>query len=526
MDTDIFTGGPAQNCAYEDTIPQPSVSGTGEILTPIGTKPDGELFFQDISQIPHFLVCGFSGAGKTSFVQTVTTYSAAHYPPEEIRFLIYDSKFIDYNSFNALPHLLIPVINDGRKAAGMIAWLSLECKKRLKLFAGSSAKDIFSYSKQAPVPANEKLPHLFVILDDCASLQFDKDSAALMDILQNGRSVGIHLIFVTSLASSRSFQKYILPNIPCRISFCVSTKADSRTAIEQTGAEGLRVPGELLFRWQNTLLKCQGVYMPDEDIQRTIRNLRHQRMTNMNVLGTMAAQIFEDSQNDHASAPPVDEEALFSAAVDTALESGQISASTLQHRLKVGYNTASNLVNLMEKRRIIGPMEGAKPRQLLITKAQWQTIKSGNHDAGQNLASREHTAVNKDAASSENPDMKMRDFAQFHFRNVGLCIKDNQIVITTRVMTKYGPGTTTASFNGKSIAVLSYKNPRMFSPGYIQFLMKPNVQIISTNPDLIAIAKEELPDILKIEFDNNAAPTMKLFMTRIAEDIGIPLTVS
>ncbi len=293
-----------------------------------------------------------------------------------------------------------------------------------------------------------------------------------------------------------------------------------------SGAEGLRVPGELLFRWQNTLLKCQGVYMPDEDIQRTIRNLRHQRMTNMNVLGTMAAQIFEDSQNDHASAPPVDEEALFSAAVDTALESGQISASTLQHRLKVGYNTASNLVNLMEKRRIIGPMEGAKPRQLLITKAQWQTIKSGNHDAGQNLASREHTAVNKDAASSENPDMKMRDFAQFHFRNVGLCIKDNQIVITTRVMTKYGPGTTTASFNGKSIAVLSYKNPRMFSPGYIQFLMKPNVQIISTNPDLIAIAKEELPDILKIEFDNNAAPTMKLFMTRIAEDIGIPLTVS
>ncbi len=293
-----------------------------------------------------------------------------------------------------------------------------------------------------------------------------------------------------------------------------------------SGAEGLRVPGELLFRWQNTLLKCQGVYMPDEDIQRTIRNLRHQRMTNMNVLGTMAAQIFEDSQNDHASAPPVDEEALFSAAVDTALESGQISASTLQHRLKVGYNTASNLVDLMEKRGIIGPMEGAKPRQLLITKAQWQTTKSGNHDAGQNLASREHTAVNKDAASSENPDMKMRDFAQFHFRNVGLCIKDNQIVITTRVMTKYGPGTTTASFNGKSIAVLSYKNPRMFSPGYIQFLMKPNVQIISTNPDLIAIAKEELPDILKIEFDNNAAPTMKLFMTRIAEDIGIQLDIS
>ena len=117
MDTDIFTGGPAQNCAYEDTIPQPSVSGTGEILTPIGTKPDGELFFQDISQIPHFLVCGFSGAGKTSFVQTVTTYSAAHYPPEEIRFLIYDSKFIDYNSFNALPHLLIPETGVGEVVA-------------------------------------------------------------------------------------------------------------------------------------------------------------------------------------------------------------------------------------------------------------------------------------------------------------------------------------------------------------------------------------------------------------------------
>ena len=534
MDNDFLTGGAAQNRAYESNTQQSNMSQTGEIITPIGTKADGESFLQDISQIPHFLVCGFSGAGKTSFVQTVTTYIATHYPPEEVRFIIYDSKNVDYTVYNAMPHLVLPVITDDRKAAGAISWLSIELKKRLKLLAESSAKDIVSYNKQCAASDNEKIPHLFVILDDFSSIQLGNETtASLMDILKNGRPVGIHFILVTSLTSSKVLQKDILSNVPCRISFCVSTRADSRVAIEQNGAENLSVPGELIFRWQNNLVKCQGVYIPDEDTQKAIKKLQHQNKSNINALGNMAAQIFENPGSDQSAQPPTTEseyDELLPAAVDVVLETGQASVSMIQRRLKLGYARSARLVDMMEERGIVGPFEGAKPRQILITKSQWQTINSGTDKSFDNAAiSNNRSAFTSNATphtgadDDESPDIIMRDFAQFNFSDIGLCINDNQIKISNKIMTKYGPGTTTASFNGKSVAGLTYKKPRMFSRGYIEFIMKPDVKIINNSSHLITITRENLSDILKIEFDNNVSHTMKTFMTQISQDIDVPL---
>lgn len=534
MDNDFLAAGAAQNCAYEGNIQQSNMSETGEIITPIGTKADGETFFQDISQIPHFLVCGFSGTGKTSFIQTVTTYIATHYSPEEVRFLIYDSKNVDYNDFNALPHLIMPVITDDRKAAGAILWLSLERKKRLKLLADSSTKDIVTYNKQCAASGNEKLPHLFVILDDFSSAQLDNDTtASLMDVLKNGRPVGIHFILVTSLTSSKVLQKDILSNVPCRISFCVSTRADSRVAIEQNGAENLCVPGELIFRWQNNLVKCQGVYMPDDDTRKAIKKLQRQNKKSVNALGNMAAQIFEDPSSNQSTqtpttAPEYDE--LLPAAVDVVFEMGQASVSMIQRRLKLGYARSARLVDMMEECGIVGPFEGSKLRQILITKAQWQakngTGKYYDNNAvseSNRSASTGNTTSNTNADDDEGPDIEMRDFAQFNFSDIGLCISDNQIKISNKVMTKYGPGTITASFNGKSVAGLTYKKPRMFSRGYIEFIMRPDVKIINTGSHLITIKKDDLSDILKIEFDNNVSHAMKTFMTQISQDIGVPL---
>ena len=534
MDNDFLTGGATQNCAYESNTQQSNMSQAGEIITPIGTKADGESFFQDISQIPHFLVCGFSGAGKTSFVQTVTTYIATHYSPEEVRFIIYDSKNVDYSVFNALPHLIMPVITDDRKAAGAISWLSLERKKRLKLLADSSAKDIATYNKQCSVSGNEKLPHLFVILDDFSSVQFDNDTtASLMDVLKNGRPVGIHFILVTSLTSSKVLQKDVLSNVPCRISFCVSTRADSRVAIEQYGAENLCVPGELIFRWQNNLVKCKGVYIPDEDTQKAIKKIQRQNKNSINALGNMAAQIFDNpsvEQSVKATDTALGEDELFPAAVYVVFEICQTSVSMLQRRLKLGYSRAARLVDMMEERGIVGPFEGAKPRQILITKAQWQIINSGTGKSFDNTAIASNrsaftsnTTPHTGADDDEGPDIIMRDFAQFNFSDIGLCINDNQIKISNKIMTKYGPGTTTASFNGKSVAGLTYKKPRMFSRGYIEFIMKPDVKIINNSSHLITITRENLSDILKIEFDNNVSHTMKTFMTQISQDIGVPL---
>jgi hypothetical protein len=534
MDNDFLAGDAAQSCAYEGNIQQSNMSKTGKIITPIGTKADGELFFLDISPIPHFLVCGFSGTGKTSFVRTVMTYIATHYSPEEARFLIYDSRNVDYNDFNALPHLATPVITGDRKVAGSISWLSLERKKRLKVLADSSAKDIVTYNKQCAVSGNEKLPHLFVILDDFSSVKLDNDTTvSLMDVLKNGRPVGIHFILVTSLTSSKVLQRDILSNVPCRISFCVSTRADSRVAIEQNGAENLCVPGELIFRWQNNLVKCQGVYLPDEDIQRAIKKLQRQNKKSVNALGNMAAQIFENpSSNQSTQTPATASECdeLFPAAVDVVFETGQASASMIQHRLKLGYTRAVRLIDMMEECGIVGPYEGSKPRQILVTKAQWQA-KNGTSNYFDSIVaetrnssvSTANTTSNTNSDDDELPDIIMRNFAQFNFSDIGLCITDNQIKISNRVMTKYGPGTTTASFNGKSVAGLTYKKPRIFSCGYIEFIMKPNVKIINNSSHLITITKDNLSDILKIEFDNNVSHTMKTFMTQISQDIGVPL---
>lgn len=532
MDNDSFSGSATQNYAYDGDTQQ--LNRAEEIIIPVGKKADGEIFSQDISQIPHFLVCGFSGSGKTSFIQTVTTYIATHYPPEKVKFIIYDSKYVDYTIFNSLPHLIMPVITDARKAADAILWLSFECRKRLKLLADSSAKDIVAYNKQCTASGSEKLPHLFVILDDFSSVQVDPDTTvSLMDVLKNGRPVGIHFILATSLTSSKVLRKDILSNVPCRISFCVSTKADSRVAIEQNGAKNLSVPGELIFKWQNNLVKCQGVYIPDDDTQKTIKRLQRQNKKSMNTLGNMAAQIFEDSGSNQGAQPPAaasECDELFSAAVDVVLETGQVSVAMIQRRLKLGYSRAARLVDMMEESGIVGSFEGSRPRQILISKAQWQAKNSACAHFGANTAARSehpaptaHTAFNANADDDEGPDIVMRDFAQFNFCNIGLCIADNQIKVSNKVMTKYGPGTATALFNGKNVAGLTYKKPSMFSRGYIEFIMKPNVKIINNNSHLITITRDTLSDILKIEFDNTVSNTMKLFMTQISQDICVPL---
>ncbi len=534
MENDSLDSNVAHNYTCADNKQQSNITETGEIVTLIGTKADGELLFQDISQIPHFLVSGFSGAGKTSFVQTITTYLATYYPTDDVRFIIYDSKSVDYNNFNALPHLIMPVIKDDINLTVAISWLSDEYKKRLSLLVNTATKDIISYNKQCIVKSGEKLPHLFVILDDFSSIQFDNDTTAfLIDILKNGRAVGIHFVFVTSLTSSKVLQKYILSNVPCRISFCVSTRSDSRIVIEQNGAESLCVPGELIFRWQNNLIKCQGAYIPDEDIQKSLKKIQHQSKKNINVLGNMAAKIFENSnseQNADFLNSSLYENEYFSNAVDVVLEVGVASTTLIQRRLKLGYAKAAELVDMMEKCGIVGPYEGTNPRQVLITKAQWQIMKNGDSkpsgniiDSINNRSALWGNTAAKTTTDEEMPDIEMRDFAKFNFNGIGLCINDNQIKISNKIITKYGPGTTIASFNGKSVAGLTYKKPRMFSRGYIQFTMKPNVNIINSNPNLITITKDNFSDLLKIEFNSNVAHIIKTFMIQISQDTGVKL---
>lgn len=346
------------------------------LVVPIGIDSEGNLFYQDISKISHFLVSGFTGSGKTHFVQSLITYLSNHYPVDDTGFIIYDFKSVDYASFNALPNLVFPIISDPQKVASIISLISYECKKRLSLLANFHSEEIISHNKKCSTVATGKLPHWFLILDDFSSIHFNNEAtSSLMEIFLYGRSVGIHLVFVTSLTSSKILQKDILSNIPCRVSFCVSTKSDSRIAIGQNGAENLG-PGELIFRYYHNIVKCQRIYAPEQCTPTIIQNSQYKSTVSRSPLVNMNSKISDNSIKntcEHSSHSLSESDELFFSAVEIALNSSVISTSILQKELKLDYKTAANLMDIMEQRSIISSFDGLPFRKVLITRDQWDS---------------------------------------------------------------------------------------------------------------------------------------------------------
>ena len=530
-----FTDGVLQNSDYEKDKQQFNESEVKEIIVPIGIRTDGESFFQNISEIPHLLVCGVSGSGKTSFIQTVITYLAINYRSEEVNFLIYDSKYVDYSMFNTLPHIVMPVIKDDKKAIDVISQLSVECNWRLKQLTNRSVRDIFSYKKQCDITAKERLPHLFVVLDDFSSMRLDVETTALLkNILSIGRAVGIHFIFVTSAVSpSKILVKDILTYVPGRICFCVSNGIDSKLVVDKTGAENLSIPGELIFKWRNNFVKCQGMYTTYEDIQKTIKKVPMSERKSTYAFESMKIKSldnFSSEQSLQTIMKALDEEELFLDAVDVVFEAGQASVQLIQRRLRLGYARSARLIDRMEECEIIGSYAGAEPREINMTWAQWQTIKNKILENSKSVENAyDPSGISSDKVldkvfdDEESPDIIMRNFPRFNFNNVGLRVNENQIEISIRSKTKGGSYISTASFNGKSVAEITYRKPHMLSCGYIQFGIKPNVEIINNTPHLKKVTEKNLQDILKIKFNKRVENTIKSFVIQISQDIGILL---
>ena len=530
-----FTDGVLQNSDYEKDKQQFNESEVKEIIVPIGIRTDGESFFQNISEIPHLLVCGVSGSGKTSFIQTVITYLAINYRSEEVNFLIYDSKYVDYSMFNTLPHIVMPVIKDDKKAIDVISQLSVECNWRLKQLTNRSVRDIFSYNKQCDITAKERLPHLFVVLDDFSSMRLDVETTALLkNILSIGRAVGIHFIFVTSAVSpSKILVKDILTYVPGRICFCVSNGIDSKLVVDKTGAENLSIPGELIFKWRNNFVKCQGMYTTYEDIQKTIKKVPMSERKSTYAFESMKIKSldnFSSEQSLQTIMKALDEEELFLDAVDVVFEAGQASVQLIQRRLRLGYARSARLIDRMEECEIIGSYAGAEPREINMTWAQWQTIKNKILENSKSVENAyDPSGISSDKVldkvfdDEESPDIIMRNFPRFNFNNVGLRVNENQIEISIRSKTTGGSYISTASFNGKSVAEITYRKPHMLSCGYIQFGIKPNVEIINNTPHLKKVTEKNLQDILKIKFNKRVENTIKSFVIQISQDIGILL---
>lgn len=484
---------------------------SGEILLSLGYDETGKAFTQNISSIPHFLVCGFSGAGKTSFVQSVMTQLCSAYSPDDIRFFVYDSKAVDYSFFNEAPHMVLPVITDEKKLAGAVQWLNVEVQRRIKTFFDTGTRDLAGYNHRGV----NTLPRIFAVFDDFSSASMDAQTVtALTDVLRTGRVAGVHCVIVTSMPSSRNLKKDFISNLPCRISFCVSSRADSRIAIEQNGAENLQIPGEMIFKYQSILVRCQAAYIPFEDVQATIKSLYEKQKKESDQLEYMTENIVVQEKaikNEDVS----DEAEMLTKAIDVILETGLASVSMLQRRLKLGYARAARIIDELERRGIVGSFEGTNHRKILVTREQLRAVQRGVTKS---------KAVQEESTTSKEPPIILRDFSEFSVVSGTISVYENKVHISKKIKTNYGGGTTSACFTGDSFSALIYKKPKLFSPGYFEFKFKSKTAIINNQPHLVTVSQSNVSEYLRSEFNSAQTKIVRLFLLQLAEDAHIPIT--
>ena len=307
--------------------------------------------------------------------------------PEEVRFIMVDPKMVELAPYNGIPHLLIPVVTDPKKAAGALQWAVYEMMKRYKMFSEHNVKDLASYNKLAQTDeALKKLPSVVVVIDELADLMLvaaKEVEESICRVAQMGRAAGMHLVIATQRPSADVITGLMKANIPSRIAFAVASAMESRIILDTAGAEKLVGRGDMLYAplGEGKPKRVQGCFISSEEIERVVNFVKENGETDYDesVIDKINAAVAEkekgggNAASEQNAADEGDE--LLPAAIDVVMETGQASVSMLQRRLKLGYSRAARIVDEMETRGIVGQFEGSKPRQILITKEQWQELK-------------------------------------------------------------------------------------------------------------------------------------------------------
>lgn len=275
----------------------------GVIPIPFGKRQDNSLIIYDIHDIPHILVCGVSGSGKTAFIQTILGIIVNRTTYNDARFIIFDSKLIEYVAFGSLPFMYMPIITSSDELQEKIVFIASQVKERLTTFAAVMKKDLDSYNEWLRSRNETPIPELFVVIDDLAEAKLNKEAEdAMSDILRNGRIAGIHLILISSVTSARILKKEYIFNIPCKIAFCLASKAESKLILETAGAETLNIPGEMIIKNQSIMEKCQCVHAEPGNIDNAMRSKAAKEKTNLESLRQMTAGIFTAEKDEEQAA--------------------------------------------------------------------------------------------------------------------------------------------------------------------------------------------------------------------------------
>ena len=342
----------------------------------------------DISKLPHLLIAGTTGSGKSVCTNSIITSLLYKATPEEVRLIMVDPKMVELGIYNGIPHLLIPVVTDPKKAAGALQWAVTEMMKRYRTFSEVGVRKLDEYNAlAAKTEGMEKMPSVVVLIDELADLMLvaaKEVEESICRVAQMGRASGMHLVIATQRPSADVITGLMKANIPSRIAFAVASAMESRIILDTMGAEKLVGRGDMLFAplGSGKPQRVQGCFISDEEVARVVEFVKKSGSANysdevMHEIEQHAAEKEKSAKGVGGSAPEaVDDEfdELISAAIEVVLETGQASVSMLQRRLKLGYARAARLVDQMEEKGVVGPFEGSKPRQLLITKEQWQEM--------------------------------------------------------------------------------------------------------------------------------------------------------
>ena len=337
----------------------------------IGKDITGTPVIADLTKMPHLLIAGATGSGKSVCINTLIHSILFKYRPDEVKFLLVDPKMVELSNYNGVPHLIAPVVTDPKKAAGALKWIVTEMETRYELFAAAGVRDIVRYNflrTQDKKEEHPPLPYVVVIIDELADLMMvapgDVEDA-ICRLAQMARAAGIHLIVATQRPSVDVITGIIKANIPSRIAFRVSSQTDSRTILDMNGAEKLLGRGDMLYypMGASKPLRVQGCYLGDKEVENVVIFLQNQAKPEYQEIPNM----------DIGNAKTEDmEDAFFYQAAQLFIEGGTASVSLLQRRLRVGYTRAARLMDFLEEKGVVGGYEGSKPREVLMTRGQFE----------------------------------------------------------------------------------------------------------------------------------------------------------
>ncbi len=372
------------------------LNSKGKLTVALGKDIEGGLVLADLAKMPHLLIAGTTGSGKSVCTNSMIQSVLYHARPDEVKLMLIDPKQVEFGVYNGIPHLLVPVVTDPRKAAGALGWAVNEMLHRYKIFSENNVRDLTSYNELAKKSDTLKeMPLILIVIDELADLMMAAASEvedSIIRLAQMARAAGMHMVIATQRPSVDVITGLIKANIPSRLSLTVASAVDSRTIIDTGGAEKLLGYGDMLFMpvGKPKPLRVQGCFVSNREVESVVQFLKDSDKTpneyDKDILDEIDRQAAAAGKSaakggaDDADGGDGDWDEMLPQAIEAVVEAGMASTSMLQRRLRLGYARAGRIIDQLEQKGIIGPYEGSKPRQVLITRQQWLEMRANETD--------------------------------------------------------------------------------------------------------------------------------------------------